>query len=103
MTGNISEPTGSTQGAGPSATDTLHLAYAEASIMLLESVLTTLMRRNVLSRTDVEEAFEVAIETKTVFATENIHREISIIAAGVLKRMGNSVASLPTSLPADRT
>jgi len=76
-----------------SSVTTLHLAYAEASLMLLESLMFTLIERGVVTIDDISDALRLTIETKTQFVQEGMHAEISKIAGGVLKGIANSVAA----------
>ena len=73
------------------STLTLHLAYAEASIVLLEAALRLLIERNVLPIDSVIETVESTIETKRLLAGEGTHPEISTISAGILSTIGQSV------------
>jgi hypothetical protein len=82
---------GGTRGIDPE--NALHLAYAEASIMLMECLMLTLVERKVLSPADVSSALETAIQTKESFAREGTHRQVSLVAAGVLRRFHNSLAA----------
>jgi hypothetical protein len=79
---------------------TLHLAYAEASIMLLECVMLTLIDRNVVSKDAMLEALETALDTKRAFVADGHHREIALVAAGILGRITNSLAASGSRLPA---
>jgi hypothetical protein len=85
--------------ASPDET-TLHLAYAEASIMLLECVMLTLIDRNVVSKEAMIEALETALDTKRAFVTDGHHREIALVAAGILGRIANSLAASGNRSPA---
>lgn len=76
----------------PSAV-TLHLAYAEASIMLIEGIVQLLIDRRVVRLEEVVETIETTIQTKRLLAEEGAHPEISRIAAGVLTTLANSVAA----------
>jgi hypothetical protein len=78
--------------SGPS-TVTLHLAYAEASVMLIEALMRLLIERNVLPKDCVIEMLETTVETKRLLAQSGDHAEISRIAAGVLSTIANSVAA----------
>jgi hypothetical protein len=72
---------------------TLHLAYAEASAMLIEALLRLLIDRNVLTMEAVIETVETTLETKRLLAQEGTHPEISAVAAGLLTTIANSVAA----------
>lgn len=72
---------------------TLHLAYAEASVMLIEVLLQLLIERKVLPVERVIESLEATIETKRLLAEEGTHPEISAVAAGILSTITNSVAA----------
>ena len=71
----------------------VHLAYAEASIMLLESLLLLLIDRRVVSLEAIVEAVDATIETKLGFVRENNHPDISRVAAGILVGITNSVTA----------
>jgi hypothetical protein len=79
----------------------LHLAYAEASIMLLESLMLVLAQRQILSIEDLTDAVENAVETKKAFIAADLHPRIATIAAGVLRGIGNSLAAAKAA-PAHR-
>jgi len=72
---------------------TLHLAYAEASAILIEALLHLLIDRHVLTVEAVVETLETALETKRAMAKEGVHPQISAVAAGVLNTIANSVAA----------
>jgi hypothetical protein len=73
--------------------ETVHLAYAEASIVLLETLMQLLIDRKLVAMDDVIQSLETAIETKRVLAHEGDHAEISNVAAGVLSSIANSIAA----------
>jgi hypothetical protein len=84
----------SQQGEGrPNFETTRHLAYAEASLMLIESMLQLLIERGVLSRAEVVEAVETVLEAKKINWREGNHPDISAVAAGVVSTLANSVAA----------
>lgn len=69
----------------------LHLAYAEASIMLIECLFQALIARGVLQPTDVLGALEDVISTKRTQVEQGEHADIARLAAGVLSTMMNSL------------
>ena len=73
--------------------ETQHLAYAEASIVLLETLMQLLIDRKLVAVDDVIQSLEAAIETKRVLAREGDHAEISNVAAGVLSSIANSISA----------
>ena len=78
--------------------ETLHLAYAEAAILLIESLMLHLVERGILSTGDLVEFMEAAVETKRDMMKEGIHPHIAEIAKGVLTSISNSVgASRPST------
>jgi hypothetical protein len=81
-----------TERTEPAQTD-MHLAYAEASILLLESLILTLLQRQVLSLDELRSTVEAAVDTKKEYVTAGIHPQISLLATGVLQRIDNSVAA----------
>jgi hypothetical protein len=82
-------------GAKPPASEiTKHMAYAEASIMLLEGVLQLFVARRLLTAEEVVGTVESIIATKQQMIVDGEHPEISSVAAGVLSTLANSVAAL---------
>ena len=71
----------------------LHLAYAEASVVLIESLMLVLLERGVLSKDELFEALETSIETKKGFVDDGVHAEIAKFAAGTLTRIANSLSA----------
>jgi hypothetical protein len=72
---------------------TKHLAYAEASLVLIECLLLTLLEQRVLSKEQIIAAVEAAVATKRQMLLDHEDPQITAIAAGVLKTMANSVAA----------
>jgi hypothetical protein len=72
---------------------TLHLAYAEASMMLLECLMRIMVERNLVPLEEIIDSLETSIETKRLLAAEGSHAEISTVAAGVLSTLANSIAA----------
>jgi hypothetical protein len=72
---------------------TLHLAYAEASVLLIESLMRVLVERHVVPISTLIEEVETAIDTKRAMVHENHHARIAGIAAGVLAQIANSLAA----------
>jgi hypothetical protein len=73
---------------------TKHLAYAEAALMLMESLLQLLLIRGLLTAEEIVNTVEATIATKRQMITDGEHPEISRIAAGVLSTLANSVAAM---------
>jgi hypothetical protein len=78
----------------PASEITKHMAYAEASIMLLEGVLQLFVARRLLTAEEVVGTVESIIATKQQMIVDGEHPEISSVAAGVLSTLANSVAAL---------
>lgn len=78
----------------------IHLAYAEASIMLIECLFQALIARGALNTTDVLSTLEDVILTKRTDVEQGEHPEISQLAAGVLSTM---MSSLQAGFPRDPT
>lgn len=72
---------------------TRHLAYAEAAVMLMESVLLTLFEQGVLTKEQIVATVEAVISTKRQMVFEHDNPEIATIAAGVLRNICNSVSA----------
>ena len=70
-----------------------HLAYAEASIMLLECLMLVLIERKLIPMDALVEAVETAIETKRTQVKDGMHPQIAAAAAGLLSKIANSVAA----------
>jgi hypothetical protein len=71
-----------------------HLAYAEASVMLIECLMLVLMEKKVLPLESLTQAVEAAIEAKQGLVKDGAHPQIAVIAAGVLSRIANSLAAM---------
>ena len=71
----------------------MHLAYAEASVMLVECLMLVLMEKKVLPLESLTQAVEAAIEAKQGLSKDGAHPQIAVIAAGVLSRIANSLAA----------
>lgn len=71
----------------------LHLAYAEASVMLVECLMLVLMEKKVLPLETLVESVEAAIEAKRGLIKDGAHPQIASIAAGVLSKIANSVSA----------
>jgi hypothetical protein len=72
----------------------IHLAYAEAALMLMEGLLQLLVTRGLLPAEEIVSTVEAIIATKRQMITDGEHPEISRIAAGVLSTLANSVAAM---------
>lgn len=83
----------STARAFPSET-TRHLAYAEAALMLTEGLLQLLVARRILTVDEIVGTVETIIATKQQMIVDGAHPEISLVAAGVLSTLANSVAAM---------
>ena len=71
----------------------MHLAYAEASVMLIECLMLVLMEKKVLPLESLVEAVETAIDAKRGLVKDGAHPQIANIAAGVLSKIANSLAA----------
>ena len=81
-------------------TTTMHLAYAEASVMVLECLMRLMIERKLLSMDEILHELEVAIGAKRTLMQEGSHPEIANVAAGVLSTLANSLAaSWPKTRP----
>jgi hypothetical protein len=78
----------------PSADVAMHLAYAEASVMLVECLMLVLMEKKVLPLESLTQAVEAAIEAKQGLVKNGAHPQIAIIAQGVLSKIANSLAAM---------
>jgi hypothetical protein len=94
----VGEPTSRTGDAD----EVLHLAYAEASVVLIESLMLVLVERGVLSKDELVDALETAIETKKNLIEDGIHPHIATLAAGTLTRIANSLAAAARGRGTDR-
>jgi hypothetical protein len=73
--------------------ETKHLAYAQASIMMLECLLLTLVEQRILGKEQLIAAIETVIATKRQMLAEHDNPEISTVAIGVLGTLANSVSA----------
>lgn len=72
---------------------TMHLAYAEAAVMLVECLMLMLVEKKVLPLESLTQAVEAAIEAKQGLVKDGAHPQIAGIAAGVLSKIANSLAA----------
>ena len=70
-----------------------HLAEGEAALVLLESVLLTLVSKGVITSDEVINAVETVVDVKRQMAADGTSPELSTIAAGILVKVGNSIAA----------
>jgi hypothetical protein len=70
---------------------TLHLAYAEASIVLIEALMLLLLERRAVSVEELIDCLETAVDTKHELAKDGSHPRLSMIAVGVLDSIANSI------------
>jgi len=71
----------------------LHLAYAEASVMLIECLMIVMIEKKVLPVEALVDAVETALEAKQSVARDGTRSQIAAIAAGVLSKIANSLAA----------
>jgi hypothetical protein len=69
--------------------------------MLIEGLMLVLLERKLLTLDEVRSVIDTAIETKQGFVDARLHPEISKVAAGVLRRLGNSVSATPEARHVD--
>jgi hypothetical protein len=100
----VTEPAIRTPGANnglaraqPVSETTKHLAYAEASLMLLEGLLQLFVARGLLTTDEIIRTVESVIATKQQMIREGEHPEISLVANGVLSTLANSLAALDSA------
>jgi len=79
---------------GPSEVS-IHLAYAEACILVLECLMHVLIEKQLVSKTELLTAVESAIDTKKQMEDTHWHQTIAPLAAGVLAQLANSLRALP--------
>jgi hypothetical protein len=70
-----------------------HLAYAEASLMLVECLMLTLVEHRILTTAEIVDAVETAIATKRQMIDDREHPDIAAVAAGILSTLANSLAA----------
>jgi hypothetical protein len=73
--------------------ETKHLAYGEASLMLIECLMLTLVEHRILTTSQLLVAVETAIATKRQMVCDRKHPEIASVAAGLLSTLANSLAA----------
>jgi hypothetical protein len=62
--------------------------------MLMEGLLQLLVARRVLTAEDIVSTVETVIATKQQMLIDGEHPEISLVAAGVLSTLANSLAAM---------
>ena len=89
----FSTETGRSSAANPVSEQTRHLAYAEASFMLIESLMLLLIKKGLVTNEQMVETVETALEAKRTLVQEGEHARIAAVAAGVLSTLANSIAA----------
>ena len=82
------------EGSRPPSEVSLHLAYAEACVVLVECLMHVMVEKNLIPKDDLIAAIENAINAKKAMADANWHREIAPVAVGVLTQIANSMDAL---------
>ena len=72
----------------------LHLAYAEACVVLVECLMHVMVEKKLIAKEDLVAMVESAINAKKAMADANWHREIAPVASGVLAQIANSLRAL---------
>lgn len=70
-----------------------HLAYGQAALMLLDSLLLLMIERHLFSKDELSQAIENAVETKKGFIDGGLHPQVSTVAAAALTQLANSLAA----------
>jgi hypothetical protein len=73
----------------------MHLAYAEAAVMLLECLMHVMVEKKLIAKDELVSAVESAINARKAMADANCHKDIAPVAAGVLAQIANSLEALP--------
>lgn len=73
----------------------MHLAYAEASVVLLECLMYVLVEKKLVSKTELLAAVDNAMETKKAMADARWHETLAPVAGAVLAQLANSLRALP--------
>jgi hypothetical protein len=76
-----------------SSEETKHLAYGEATLMLIECLMLVLIEHRILTAHELVTAIEDAIATKRQMVADHDHPEIASVAVGVLSTLANSLAA----------
>ena len=71
----------------------MHLASAEAALMLIESLMLLLIDRGLVTTEQIVDSVGTALATKQQFVADGVHPEIAAAAAGLLTTMANSLAA----------
>ena len=72
----------------------MHLAYAEACVVLVECLMHVMVEKKLVPKEDLIAAVESAMNAKKAMADEKWHQQIAPVAAGVLAQIANSVRAL---------
>jgi hypothetical protein len=88
------DPSNTNASAQPSDV-AMHLAYAEACVVLVECLMHVMVEKKLLPKDELIAAVESAMATKQAMANANWHRDLAPVAAGVLAQIANSLRALP--------
>jgi hypothetical protein len=81
--------------SGQPSSVAMHLAYAEACVVLVECLMHVMVDKKVVAKEELVAAVENAMNAKNAMADANWHRDIAPVAAGVLAQIANSLRALP--------
>jgi hypothetical protein len=82
-------------GPFPPSDVAMHLAYAEACVVLVECLMHVMAEKQLIPKEELVAAVENAINAKKAMADANWHQNIAPVAAGVLAQIANSLKALP--------
>jgi hypothetical protein len=80
--------------SAPPSDFSMHLAYAEACVVLVECLMHVMVERKLVPKDELVAAVENAVNTKKAMADSHWHRDIAPVAIGVLTQLANSLRAL---------
>jgi hypothetical protein len=92
----MSEPAAGTvaEGSDPASRDlAMQLAHGQAALLLLECLMLTLIEQKAMTAEQMVSAVDTVLATKLQMVRDNYHPQIAKLAAGLLSRIGNSLAA----------
>jgi hypothetical protein len=93
----MTEPSGVgivAEGSDPASRDlAVQLAHGQAALLLLECLMLVLIERKTMTADQMVDAVDTVLATKLQMARDEDHPQIARLAAGLLSRIGNSLAA----------
>jgi len=88
------------EGSDPASRDlAMQLAHGQAALLLLECLMLVLVEQRIMTAEQTVDAVETVLATKLQMVRDADHPQVAKLAAGLLSRIGNSLAAAEPLAP----